>query len=90
LANIKSAKKRILVTEKKTLRNKARKSEMKTYIKRFEALLNEGKFDEAKEALKKVDKKLKKAADKNVIHKNAASRKLGRLQLKLNKAMKTA
>lgn len=87
MANIKSAKKRILVTEKKTLRNKSRKSEMKTYIKSFEALLAQGKVEEAREMLKVVDRKLKKASLHNLIHKNAAARKLSKLQLKLNKAM---
>lgn len=87
MANIKSAKKRILVTEKKTLRNKSRKSEMKTYIKSFEALLAQGKVEEAREMLKVVDRKLKKASMHNLIHKNAAARKLSKLQLKLNKAM---
>lgn len=87
MANIKSAKKRILVNEKKAARNKSVKSEMKTYIKRFEALLAEGNLDSAREMLKVVDKKLKKAAGKNIIHKNAASRKLGKLQIKLNKVL---
>ncbi len=87
MANIKSAKKRILITEKKTLRNKSRKSEMKTYIKSFEALLAQGKVEEAREMLKVVDRKLKKASFHNLIHKNAAARKLSKLQLKLNKAM---
>lgn len=87
MANIKSAKKRILVTEKKTLRNKSRKSEMKTYIKSFESLLAQGKIEEAREMLKVVDRKLKKASLHNLIHKNAAARKLSKLQLKLNKAM---
>lgn len=87
MANIKSAKKRILVTEKKTLRNKSRKSEMKTYIKSFESLLAQGKIEEAREMLKAVDRKLKKASLHNLIHKNAAARKLSKLQLKLNKAM---
>lgn len=87
MANIKSAKKRILTIAKKTTANKIKKTEMKTAIKKFEALVSEGKFEDAKEMLKVVDKKLKKAASKNIIHKNAAARKLGRLQVKLNKAM---
>ena len=84
MANIKSAKKRILVSAQKALQNKSRKSELKTTIKKFEALLGERKLDEAKEALKVVEKKLNRAAQHNVIHKNKAARKLSRLQLRLN------
>lgn len=60
---------------------------MKTYIKSFESLLAQGKIEEAREMLKVVDRKLKKASLHNLIHKNAAARKLSKLQLKLNKAM---
>ncbi len=87
LANIKSAKKRILITEKRTAINKARKSEIKTYIKKFDKAIDNGNFDEAKVLLKAIDKKLKKAAHKNVIHMNNASRKVSRLTKKLNNAM---
>lgn len=87
LANIKSAKKRILITEKRTAINKARKSEIKTYIKKFDKAIDEGNFDEAKVLLKAIDKKLKKAAHKDVIHMNNASRKVSRLTKKLNNAM---
>jgi len=85
LANIKSAKKRILVINKKTEVNKSRKSEIKTYIKKFEAAINEGNYEKAKEYLKVCEKKLLQAAAKNTIHKNAAARKVSRLTLKLNK-----
>ncbi len=87
LANIKSAKKRILITEKKTAINKARKSEIKTYIKKFDKAIENENFDEAKVLLKAIDKKLKKAAHKNVMHMNNASRKVSRLTKKLNSAM---
>lgn len=84
MANIKSAIKRIDVTKKKTLENKSRKSEIKTLIKKFETAISEDKFDDAKELLKIIDKKLKKATAKNVIHKNTASRQLSKLSKKLN------
>jgi small subunit ribosomal protein S20 len=86
LANIKSAKKRILIINKKTQANKSRKSEIKTYIKKFETALNEGNYEKAKEYLKICEKKLYQAAAKNTIHKNAAARKISRLTKKLNKA----
>jgi small subunit ribosomal protein S20 len=87
LANIKSAEKRILITEKRTAINKARKSEIKTYIKKFDKAIDNGNFDEAKALLRTIDKKLKRAAHKNVIHMNSASRKVSRLTKKLNSAM---
>lgn len=86
MANIKSAIKRIGVTERQTKENQSRKSEIKTYIKKFEKAINAGELEEAREILKVVDKKLKQATAKNVLHKNAASRKLSNLSKQLNKA----
>ena len=65
LANIKSAKKRISVIKNKTLVNKSRKTELKNLIKRFELLVGEGNTDEAREVLKVIDRKLKKAEQRN-------------------------
>ena len=87
MANIKSAMKRIRVIRKKTARNKMIKSQLKTAIKRFEEALDTDQFDVAKERLQYVDKKLKQAAAKNVIHKNNASRKLSRLAKRLQKTV---
>ncbi|MDO4594191.1 MAG: 30S ribosomal protein S20 [Tissierellia bacterium] len=86
MANIKSAIKRIDVTKKQTARNKARKSEIKTYIKKFESSLEEKDFEKASEYLKLVDKKMKRAACKNVIHKNKVARTVSNLSKKLNEA----
>ncbi|MBZ4663149.1 MAG: rpsT [Caloramator sp.] len=87
MANIKSAIKRIRVTERRTLRNKMVKSAVKTAIKKFEIALNSGNIDEAKVLYAQAVKALDKAAAKGVIHKNAASRKKSRLTVKLNKAL---
>ena len=87
MANIKSAKKRISVIKNKTLVNKSRKTELKNLIKRFESLVNEGKTDEAREVLKVIDKKLKKAEQRNLFDKNKVSRYMSRLTHKLNKAV---
>lgn len=87
MANIKSAEKRAKVIAKKTAFNRARKSQMKTYIKRFEVALENGNYDDAKELLKVVERTLDKAASKNIISKNAASRKVSRLSKRLNKAV---
>lgn len=87
MANIKSAQKRILVSEKKTAINKARKTEIKTYMKKFDMAIENGNVEEAKELLKKIDKQLKRASHRNLIHKNNASRKISKLNKKLNNAM---
>lgn len=84
MANIKSAIKRIQVAKRNELQNKYRSTQVKTAIRKFNEALDLGNLDEAKELLKTVDKKLKKAATKNVIHKKQASRKISRLTKKLN------
>lgn len=84
MANIKSAIKRIELTQKATLRNRVKKTEIKNAIKKFESAVSAGSKDEAAGLLKEVDKKLKRAANKHIIHKNAASRKLSSLTKKLN------
>ena len=87
MANIKSAKKRILITEKRTALNKSKKTEIKTYIKKFESALNAGNVEEARVLIKAIDRKLKKAASKNIIHDNAVARRMSNLTKKLNKAI---
>ncbi|WP_312650715.1 30S ribosomal protein S20 [Aminipila sp.] len=86
MANIKSAKKRILVIDKKTARNRRIKSHLKGILKNFEAAMNAGDKTTAKEKLALAEKKLMQAAAKNTIHKNAASRKISRLTKRFNKA----
>ncbi|MDY3118864.1 MAG: 30S ribosomal protein S20 [Peptoniphilus sp.] len=86
MANIKSAIKRIGTTKKETLRNKSVRTGIKTSVRKFEEALDKGNVDEARDLLRAVDKKLKKAASKNVIHKNAAARRMSRLTKKFNRA----
>lgn len=86
MANIKSAIKRIDVTKKETLKNKSRKSEIKTYIKKFELALEENNLEVANELLRKIDKRLKQATLNSVFHKNAASKKVSKLSKKLHDA----
>ncbi len=90
MANIKSAKKRILVINKKTARNRRVKEHLKAILKNFEAAIAEGNLELAKEKLNLAEKKLRKAASKGVIHKNAASRKVSKLTKKFNSAVKNA
>lgn len=85
MANIKSALKRIQVTKTKTDQNKSKKSEIKTYMKKLNAAIDNNQMDEARELLRLVDKKLKQAASKNIIHPNAASRRIGNLAKRINR-----
>lgn len=84
MANIKSAKKRIEVAERNRLRNKSKKTEIKTYIKKFDAALEAKAPEQAQELLKVIDKKLKRASLSSAVSKNAASRKISQLQKRLN------
>jgi small subunit ribosomal protein S20 len=79
MANIKSAKKRIRVIEKKTLRNRRVKAHLKEIVKGFDASVAEGKEQEARDFLALAEKKLLQAGAKGTIHKKAASRKVSRL-----------
>ncbi len=84
MANIKSAQKRIKVTEAKTLRNRMIKSALKTAIKKFEASVNANNAEEAKSTFTGAVKALDMAVSKGVVHKNMAARKKSRLAAKLN------
>lgn len=84
MPNIKSAIKRVKTNNKKRLHNAAQKSALRTAIKNFESLVEQNNVDAAKEALVVATKKLDKAADRGLIHKNAASRQKSRLTKKLN------
>ncbi|MGL6106571.1 30S ribosomal protein S20 [Romboutsia sp.] len=84
MANIKSAKKRIKVIEKKTALNRARKSQVKTAIKRFEEAVTAGNRDEAVSRFQYAQKRICQVASKGTIHKNAAARKVAKLAQKLN------
>jgi small subunit ribosomal protein S20 len=75
VANIKSQLKRIKTNRVATERNKAVKSELKTWIRKFREAAETGDADKAKEALKVASTKLDKAVSKGVIHKNQAANK---------------
>lgn len=84
MANIKSAKKRILVNETKTARNKAIKSKVKTSIKKVDAAVAAKDAVAAKAALKDAIVEITKAGSKGVYHKNTVSRKISRLSKAVN------
>lgn len=84
MPNIRSAKKRVLVTETKTMQNKIFKTSYKTACKKFEAAVEAGNKDEATVLYNETIKKVDTAVAKNIIHKNTASRKKSRYTKMLN------
>ena len=85
LPNLKSAKKRVLVSQTKAMQNKAAKSALKTEIKKFEAAVAEGNRSEADVAYKVAVKAVDKAAAKGLLHKNNAAHKKSSMTIKLSK-----
>lgn len=84
MANIKSAKKRILVNQTKYERNKAAKSAVKTAIKKVEAAVAANDKAAADEALKAATKAITMAGSKGIYHKNNVARKVSRLTKSVN------
>ena len=84
MANIKSAKKRVLVNQKKADRNKSIKSAVKTSIKKVEAAVVAKDKEAAVAALANAISTIDKAATKGVYHKNNAARKGSRLSKAVN------
>jgi len=84
LANIKSAKKRILVNETKAIRNKQIKSKVKTVIKKVDAAVALSDKELAKTTLVEAVTEIDKASSKGIYHKNTASRKVSRLTKAVN------
>jgi small subunit ribosomal protein S20 len=75
VANIKSQIKRNLTNERRRLRNKAVKSELKTVVRRFRDAAEAGDAETAAASLEAASRKLDKAVSKGVIHKNQAANK---------------
>ena len=84
MANIKSAKKRILVNETKAARNKAIKSKVKTCVKKVETAVANKDAALAADALKVAIVEINKAGSKGVYHKNTCARKVSRLEKAVN------
>ena len=85
MANIKSAKKRIKVTAKKTLRNRMITSRVKTLVKKVVSAVAVSDNEAAKVALAPAVAAIDKAANKGVYHRKTASRKISRLTKSVNK-----
>ncbi len=88
MANIKSAKKRVLIEKERRLSNNSVKSEIKTYTKKFKADLASADYVKAEESYKKLVSRLDSAARENVIHQNSANRKKAHFAKLLDDAKK--
>lgn len=86
MPNIKSAEKRVKVTEKKSLENRVIKTGLKSRVKKFNAAMTEKDVTKAAELYKEVSGAFDKAVNKGTIHKNKANRKKSRLAKALNEA----
>ena len=87
MANIKSAKKRVLIAERNHEKNVAFKTSIKTALKKVLELATAKNQDELKGALSKVYQLCDKAVSKGILHKNTASRKKSRLTIAVNKLL---
>ena len=85
MANIKSAKKRAKTNEQRRQKNVARRSDVKTVIKKFMDSLKEKNVEASKDLLRSATAKISRAAGKKVFKKNKASRKISRLAKALNR-----
>ena len=78
------AKKRLRQSEKQKMINRSRKSTMRTFIKKVQSAVDAGDLEAAQKELPVAMKKIDKAAKTNVIHKNQASRRIGKLNKKVD------
>ena len=85
MANIKSQIKRTRTNEKARQRNKAVKSELKTYVRKVREAIEAGDRETATAALEKAGRKLDKAVSKGVIHRNQAANRKSKLARQVNK-----
>lgn len=85
MPNIKSAKKRVKITEVKTLRNKAYKSALRTSIKKAQIAVSDGAENKA-DAFHAAVVKIDQAVTKGILHKNTAARKKSKLARAFNQA----
>ncbi len=83
MANTNSARKRIRQNIVRTARNTARKSRMRTFVKKVEAAIAGGDQDAARAALREAQPEMQRAAGKGVIHKNTIARKLSRMSARI-------
>jgi small subunit ribosomal protein S20 len=90
LANTKSAIKRLRSAERRRLRNRTYRGRARTYVKKAQSLMDEGRLEDAREAVLVATSALDKAAEKGIIHKNNAARRKSRLMQRLNQVERAA
>ena len=83
MANTASARKRNRQTKRRTARNQARKSRMRTFVKGVELAIAKGNKEAASEALRAAQPEMQRAVGKGVTHRNTAARKLSRLSARI-------
>ncbi len=83
MANIRSAKKRIRQTARKTVVNRNRLSRVRTFVKKVESAIASGDKDAASAALKAAQPEIMRGVTKGVLHRNTASRKVARLNARI-------
>lgn len=84
MANTPSAKKAVRKIARRTAINRARRSQMRTYIRKVEEAIAGGAAAEAAEALKAAQPLIMRAAQKGIVHANTAARKISRLSRRVN------
>jgi small subunit ribosomal protein S20 len=84
MANTPQSKKRARQTERRTAVNKARRSRIRTFLRKVEEAIASGNKDAAVEALRSAQPELMRGVTKGVFHKNTASRKMSRLSARVN------
>ena len=85
MANTPQSKKRVRQTERRTAVNKARRSRIRTFLRKVEEALTAGNKDAAAEALKSAQPELMRGVTRGVLHKNTAARKMSRLAARVKK-----
>ena len=83
MANTKSAKKAARQAERRTLINKARRSRVRTYVRKVEEAIVSGDKEAAAVALREAQPEIMRSALKGIIHRNTASRKISRLSARI-------
>ncbi len=86
MANTKSAKKAVRKMARQTEVNKSRRSRMRTYVRQVEEAITGGDRKAAQDALRQAQPVIMQAAQRRILHKNTASRRLSRLSARV-KAM---
>jgi small subunit ribosomal protein S20 len=83
MANNSSARKRIRQTEKRTVRNKARKSRVRSFLRKVEEAVKSGDKAAAQEAFRAAQPEMQRAVTKGVLHANTVARRLSRLSARV-------